>query len=145
MSGGASSQHYQTVPQISPSVNMVQKRFELVDARLWVRQSHIAAGCDVADGLVAVLKVPRRFKRLVSGHRASSRLNNRLGSNYILGVECDGATYHSSKSARDRDRIRQHVLEGLNWKIHRVWSTDWYRNPEREFRRLVQKIEKLRA
>ena len=64
---------------------------------------------------------------------------------YILGVECDGATYHSSKAARDRDRIRQDVLEGLNWKIHRVWSTDWYRNPEREFRRLVQKIEKLRA
>ena len=65
--------------------------------------------------------------------------------NYILGVECDGATYHSSKAARDRDRLRQDVLEGLNWKIHRVWSTDWYRNPEREFRRLVQKIETLRA
>lgn len=65
--------------------------------------------------------------------------------NYILGVECDGATYHSSKSARDRDRLRQAVLEGLNWKIHRVWSTDWYRNPEREFRRLVQNVEMLRA
>jgi very-short-patch-repair endonuclease len=64
---------------------------------------------------------------------------------YILGVECDGATYHSSKPARDRDRLRQDVLEGLNWKIHRIWSTDWYRNPEREFRRLVQSIEKLRA
>ena len=64
--------------------------------------------------------------------------------NYILGVECDGATYHSSKAARDRDRLRQEVLEGLNWKIHRVWSTDWYRNPEREFKRLVQNIEKLR-
>ena len=69
---------------------------------------------------------------------------DRQGS-YILGVECDGATYHSSKAARDRDRLRQDVLEGLNWKIHRVWSTDWYRNPEREFRRLVQNIEKLRA
>ena len=65
--------------------------------------------------------------------------------NYVIGVECDGATYHSSKAARDRDRLRQAVLEGLNWKIHRVWSTDWYRNPEREFRRLVQAIEKLRA
>jgi hypothetical protein len=65
--------------------------------------------------------------------------------NYILGVECDGATYHSSKSARDRDRLRQDVLEGLNWKIYRVWSTDWYRNPEREFKRLLQNIEKVRA
>jgi very-short-patch-repair endonuclease len=65
--------------------------------------------------------------------------------NYVLGVECDGATYHSSKSARDRDRLRQDVLEALNWKIHRVWSTDWYRDPEREFSRLVQNIERLRA
>jgi very-short-patch-repair endonuclease len=65
--------------------------------------------------------------------------------NYVLGVECDGATYHSSKSARDRDRLRQEVLEGLNWRIHRVWSTDWYRDPEREFSRLVHHIERLRA
>jgi very-short-patch-repair endonuclease len=63
---------------------------------------------------------------------------------YIIGLECDGATYHSSKSARDRDRLRQSVLEELNWRIHRVWSTDWYRDPEREFNRLVQKIESLR-
>jgi hypothetical protein len=64
---------------------------------------------------------------------------------YVLGVECDGATYHSSKSARDRDRLRQDVLESLNWRIYRVWSTDWYRDPEREFTRLVQHIERLRA
>ncbi len=64
---------------------------------------------------------------------------------YIMGVECDGATYHSSKAARDRDRLRQDVLEGLNWKIHRVWSTDWYRDPEREFARLRQQIENLRT
>ena len=64
--------------------------------------------------------------------------------NYIIGLECDGATYHSSKSARDRDRIRPHVLEELNWRIHRVWSTDWYRDPEREFSRLVQHIERAR-
>jgi very-short-patch-repair endonuclease len=64
---------------------------------------------------------------------------------YILGIECDGATYHSSKCARDRDRLRQDVLEKLNWRIHRVWSTDWYRDPEREFTRLVQHIERLRA
>jgi very-short-patch-repair endonuclease len=63
---------------------------------------------------------------------------------YIVGLECDGATYHSSKSARDRDRLRQSVLEELNWRIHRVWSTDWYRDPEREFNRLTQKIESLR-
>jgi hypothetical protein len=46
---------------------------------------------------------------------------------------------------RDRDRLRQAVLEGLNWRIHRVWSTDWYRDPERAFARLIQRIESLQA
>jgi len=55
---------------------------------------------------------------------------------FIIGVECDGATYHSSKSARDRDRHRQEVLENLGWKIHRVWSTDWFDNPRKEAERL---------
>ncbi|WP_315701245.1 MULTISPECIES: AAA domain-containing protein [unclassified Bradyrhizobium] len=51
---------------------------------------------------------------------------------FILGVECDGATFHSSKSARDRDRLRQQVLEGLGWKFHRIWSTDWFQNPKKQ-------------
>ena len=62
---------------------------------------------------------------------------------YILGVEGDGAAYHSSRSARDRDRLRQSVLEGLGWQIHRIWSTDWFRNPEREIDRVVRRIETL--
>lgn len=64
---------------------------------------------------------------------------------YLLGVECDGATYHSSRYARDRDRLRQQVLVGLNWKIHRVWSTDWFRNPERELGRVVDAIQSAKA
>jgi very-short-patch-repair endonuclease len=64
---------------------------------------------------------------------------------YLLGIECDGATYHSARSARDRDRLRQQVLEGLGWRIHRVWSTDWFRNPEREMKRLVAAIEQAQA
>jgi hypothetical protein len=63
---------------------------------------------------------------------------------YLLGVECDGATYHSARSARDRDRLRQEVLEGLGWRIHRIWSTDWFRNPENELKRLVKAIEEAR-
>jgi very-short-patch-repair endonuclease len=55
---------------------------------------------------------------------------------YVLGVECDGATYHSAKSARDRDRLRQQVLEGLGWKLHRIWSTDWFNDPRKEAERL---------
>ena len=49
---------------------------------------------------------------------------------YLAGVECDGATYHRSATARDRDRLREHVLRGLGWRIHRVWSTDWWMNAE---------------
>ncbi|MEO6330289.1 MAG: DUF3320 domain-containing protein [Ginsengibacter sp.] len=60
---------------------------------------------------------------------------------YILGIECDGAAYHSARSARDRDRLRQQVLENIDWKIHRIWSTDWFRHPEEELKRIVQAIE----
>ena len=60
---------------------------------------------------------------------------------YLIGIECDGATYHSSPVARDRDRLRQQVLEGLGWKIHRIWSTDWYRNREETTKRLLKSIE----
>jgi len=55
---------------------------------------------------------------------------------YLLGVECDGANYHSAKSARDRDRLRQSVLEGLGWRLHRVWSTDWWLQRPKEIAKL---------
>jgi very-short-patch-repair endonuclease len=60
---------------------------------------------------------------------------------YILGVECDGAAYHSARSARDRDRLRQEVLEGMGWRLHRIWSTDWFRNPQRECDKLLAAIK----
>lgn len=63
---------------------------------------------------------------------------------YILGIECDGATYHSAKSARDRDKIRQEILENLGWKIHRIWSTDWFQFPDREVQRLIEKLPPVR-
>lgn len=62
---------------------------------------------------------------------------------YLMGVECDGATYHSSKSARERDAIRQKVLEELGWRIHRIWSTDWFSNSTQEFEKLKNHIKEL--
>jgi very-short-patch-repair endonuclease len=62
---------------------------------------------------------------------------------FVLGIECDGATYHSSRSARDRDRLRQEVLEGLGWKIERVWSTDWFLDPDAQIRRLLAALESV--
>jgi very-short-patch-repair endonuclease len=50
---------------------------------------------------------------------------------YLAGVECDGATYHRSATARDRDRLRENVLTGLGWRIRRVWSTEWWQDTER--------------
>jgi very-short-patch-repair endonuclease len=63
------------------------------------------------------------------------------GGRYLLGIECDGAPYHSSFSARDRDRLRQQVLEGLGWTIHRIWSTDWYRDARTQKQRLVAAVQ----
>ncbi len=62
-------------------------------------------------------------------------------SDFILGVECDGATYHSAKSVRDRDRLRQEILESKGWRIHRIWSTDWFKNREVEIKRLRDAID----
>ncbi|NOU33607.1 MAG: DUF3320 domain-containing protein [Polyangiaceae bacterium] len=60
---------------------------------------------------------------------------------YALGIECDGAAYHSGPTARDRDRLRHSVLEGLGWKLHRIWSTDWIYERQREMARLEAAIE----
>jgi len=60
---------------------------------------------------------------------------------YLLGIECDGATYHSSVSVRDRDRLRQEILESKGWFIHRIWSTNWFHTRSTEIDRLKRTIE----
>lgn len=60
---------------------------------------------------------------------------------YTLAVECDGATYHSALWARERDRLRQGVLEGMGWRFHRIWSTDWFYRRDAEIARLKAAIE----
>ncbi|MDW8852580.1 DUF3320 domain-containing protein [Flavobacterium sp. MMLR14_040] len=60
---------------------------------------------------------------------------------YILGICCDGKSYETAKSARDRDRLRTVVLESMGWKLFNVWSTDWFRNPNGELRLLIETIE----
>ncbi len=64
---------------------------------------------------------------------------------YLMGIECDGATYHSAKSARDRDRLRQSILERLGWKIRRIWSTDWFKNPHAELQPIVRELNALKS
>jgi very-short-patch-repair endonuclease len=62
---------------------------------------------------------------------------------FIAGIECDGATYHSSPSARDRDRVRQVILEGLGWNIIRIWSTDFFQDASFAMQRVSEKLEQL--
>lgn len=64
-----------------------------------------------------------------------------LPGRYVLGIECDGAAYHSARSSRDRDRLRQAVLEDHGWIMHRIWSTDWFQRPEQELRKVVAAYE----
>ena len=62
---------------------------------------------------------------------------------YLLGVKCDGATYHRAATARDRDKLRQAILEGLGWNIHRIWSTDWWHDPDGQIKILLTKLSEL--
>ena len=71
-----------------------------------------------------------------SGFRIDLGLRIPDSSDYALAIECDGATYHSSKNARDRDRLRQEILERMGWTFYRIWSTDWFRNKSVEQLRL---------
>lgn len=73
-----------------------------------------------------------------SGYRIDLAITHPAQSGrYVLGIECDGATYHSFATARERDRLRQEVLEGLGCRICRIWSTDWIRDPRRQIERVM--------
>lgn len=63
---------------------------------------------------------------------------------YLVAVECDGAAYHSALWARERDRLRQDILESLGWRFHRIWSTDWFHHRKREIDRLKESLERAR-
>lgn len=61
-------------------------------------------------------------------------------AHFVCGIECDGASYHSGRTARERDRLRQSVLEGMGWKLIRIWSTEWFRRPTAAREELLEKV-----
>ncbi|BAL90796.1 hypothetical protein AMIS_55760 [Actinoplanes missouriensis 431] len=73
------------------------------------------------------------------------RLSSRRSAPYVLGIECDGTTYDSAPAARDRDRLREQVLQGLGWRLHRIWGTAWYLDREHEEQRLRIAIDEALA
>ncbi|MGH4124815.1 MAG: DUF559 domain-containing protein [Clostridium sp.] len=79
----------------------------------------------------------------VSGYKIDLAVYDRLSSKYILGIECDGAAFHSSKSARERDIYRQRYLESRGWNIIRIWSKDWWTSPQREVERIVNRVGEI--
>ena len=83
----------------------------------------------------------------VAGYRIDIAVKHPEASgSYLAAIECDGASYHSGLTVRDRDRIRQEILESLGWKgrIWRVWSTDWFRSPRQETEKLLGFLDDLR-
>ena len=72
-------------------------------------------------------------------------VNPKKPGTYLAGVECDGASYHSAATARDRDRLRQAKLEELGWTLHRIWSTEWWRSPKEELGRIHLSLEQKLA
>ncbi|WP_372518636.1 DUF4011 domain-containing protein [Candidatus Ruminimicrobiellum ovillum] len=63
---------------------------------------------------------------------------------FLAGIECDGPTYNSCATIRDRDRLRQEVLERLGWKMYRIWSTDWFKNPKEQLEKLTNFIDNVK-
>ena len=77
-----------------------------------------------------------------SGYRIDLAVKHpSLSGRFVLGIECDGATYHSARTARERDRLRQTVLEDIGWKIYRIWSTDWIKDPNTESQKLLDAVK----
>ncbi|HLJ80016.1 MAG TPA: hypothetical protein VKT52_00940, partial [Ktedonobacterales bacterium] len=81
-----------------------------------------------------------------SGYRIDLAVRDpRDAGRFLLGIECDGAMYHSSKTARDRDRLRQQHLERMGWRIHRIWSRDWIRDPAGEVTKALRAVEEAQV
>jgi very-short-patch-repair endonuclease len=100
----------------------------------WLFEAHVVQALK-NEGYEVVTQVGSagfRIEMAVTDEEKSGR--------YLMGIECDGPSYHSARSARDRDRLRQAVLENMGWHMHHIWSTDWFRNPEGELQRTVAAI-----
>lgn len=81
----------------------------------------------------------------VAGYRIDlGVLDDEVPGRFVCGLECDGVAYHASETARDRDRLRQQVLEARGWTIHRVWSTDWYKDRSGQIDRILKLISESR-
>src|SRR6185369_13470596 len=97
---------------------------------------------DVRDRLTAA-GIPVTAQYGVAGYFIDfAAAHPTLPGELVLAIETDGATYHSSESARDRDRLRQEQLERLGWRFHRIWSSDRYYNKDNAVARVLEAYER---
>lgn len=98
------------------------------------------------DIYLALIERNYRVERRVgcSDYRIDLAVKNDHRDEFLLGIECDGVTYHRYSTVRDRDRLRQLVLEKLGWRIHRIWSREWLRDRNSQIEQLVEQLEHLR-
>jgi very-short-patch-repair endonuclease len=81
----------------------------------------------------------------VAGYRIDlGVVDDEVPGRFVCGIECDGVAYHASETARDRDRLRQQVLEARGWSLIRVWSTDWFKDRAGQVERVVKFVEQAR-
>jgi very-short-patch-repair endonuclease len=100
---------------------------------------------DVRDALQAA-GIPLICQYGVSGYRIDFAAKDPdQPGRLVLAIEADGASYHSAKTARDRDRLRQEQLQRLGWRFHRIWSQDWFAHREREIERAVDAYRRALA
>ena len=98
------------------------------------------------DIYLALIERNHRVERRVgcSDYRIDLAVKNEQRDEFLLGIECDGVTYHRYSTVRDRDRLRQLVLEKLGWRIHRIWSREWFRDRNTQIKQLIEQLEHLR-
>ena len=114
-----------------------------------LRESSQATGADVdspfEEAVAAALRAKGwdvHYQIGCGGYRIDlGVVNPKAPGRYLAGIECDGASYHSGATARDRDRLRQYKLEDLGWTLHRIWSTEWWRRPHEELEIVHKTLE----
>ena len=135
----------------SRGVHVLKRYLEYAETRGRSRAESIGADADSDFELEVRERLSQRGYQVdlqigVSGFRIDLGVRHPdHPERFLAGIECDGAQYHSSSSARDRDRLREQVLVGQGWEIIRVWSTDWFADPVAETDKLVKRLEILRA
>lgn len=143
--------HQMNPPEASRGAKLLQKYLEyaekgrgVLEASMILRQDTAEADSDFEISVQTALEgLGYTIHRQIGASGFSIDLAVVSPDNhneYILGIECDGAAYHSSKSARIRDRLRQQILEKLGWNFYRVWSQHWITHKQEVLDDLVKVI-----